>query len=165
MSTLTKKIRDELLVNGYVRTETKPHALDIAEAIIDLIFVWYHIYSFFMTAGDHCTINERKDAVEFKKRVNNFKGNSCYGSLVMASISDVDIEYVFKLKIKRSENIVGIGIDDARCKWPNENYTMAGNPYNGTMTNIIHTLVQVVSIHGMFEMERDLDQIILSEIL
>ena len=108
MSTLSRKQRDQLLVSGYVRTKRRKYLLDIPEDIID---------SFFFKAGNYnyCIINEHKDEVEFIKESHNFTGNSCYGLLVMPSTSDVDIEYVFKLKIKKNENILGIGIDDAQC--------------------------------------------------
>ena len=44
----------------------------------------------------------------------------------MPSISDVDIEYKHSIKIIQEQNLQAVGIDDAECKWSNENYTLAG---------------------------------------
>ena len=53
-----------------------------------------------------------------------FPGNSCYGSVVMPSIIDNDIEYKFNLELIKKGTVIGIGIDNAECKWINENYSL-----------------------------------------
>ena len=130
MSTLTKRQRNELLVHGYIRSETQNHALAIPQDILHLMFLWYHTDSFFMKAGDLCTINEAKNMVEYKNEgKTKIDGsfaiiNSCYGSLEMPSVSDRDIEYEFRLKISKlsDDMVIGIGIDNAECKWINKNF-------------------------------------------
>ena len=124
MATLSRKARNELLVYGYIRTEKQTYSLDIPEDIAQLFFLWYHIDSFFMKAGDHCTINEERNMVEFDKSPNDLIGNSCYGSIEMQSKSEKDIEYEYQFKIIKCENVIGIGIDDTRCKWLNDNFTL-----------------------------------------
>ena len=55
MMSLTKKQLDELLVYGYIRRKFE---LDIPEDIMDLCVLWYHIASYFLVAGKHCTFND-----------------------------------------------------------------------------------------------------------
>ena len=56
-----------------------------------LFFLWYHIDSFFFKAGDLCTINKDKNLVESSK--DGRRGLTCYGSIVMPSVSEQDVEY------------------------------------------------------------------------
>ena len=130
LTPLSRKVRDTLLVCGFVRTVAENTSMNIPDAIVDICFLWYHINSFLMKAGDYCMINETKDVVEYKREKPDWKGNSCYGSIEMPSICDRDIDYEFVLKVLKLVNVIGIGIDDAQCKWTNRNFSV--QPYDDT---------------------------------
>ena len=123
MMSLTKKQLDELLVYGYIRREFE---LDIPEDIMDLCVLWYHIASYFLVAGKHCTFNDDYTICEYNNdgSLAGDQANSCYGSVLMASMSDIDFEYKYRVKILQFGSIIGIGIDDGNCKHIDANYTL-----------------------------------------
>ena len=115
----TKRDYDELLVYGYLRRESKRFKpiIDIPEDIMNICVLWYHIQSYLFKAGKHCEINENGTKVTHKKKKGRYEPNSCYGSVVMPSINNVNIEYKYKIKIVKfdSNEHICVGVDDAKC--------------------------------------------------
>ena len=110
---VTRKYQDELLVHGYVRE----YDSSFPEDITAICFEWYHIASFFFLCGDGVEINEERDIV---KHNGNWRYNSCYGSVVMPSISKFYINYEYELEILQCTHEISIGIDDSECKYIND---------------------------------------------
>lgn len=101
--TLLKRQVDELLVYGYTKQE-----MSVPVEIIDLCFSFYHERDYMVKAGDNCKIEQEGTIV-----IKDGRGaDSCFGSLLITSMSDRDIEYEWKIKVIRA-SLTCIGLIDA----------------------------------------------------
>ena len=163
MSCLSKRDMSELLVYGYVRAEIEQRSSDIPEDVINLFIEFYHENLFCFKVGDDCIVKE-ENVVEFKS--GGPCANSCYGSLVMPSISNVDITYRFEIKIIKMPGVIGVGIDDAECKCINQNYTIqstmkaATKHYCYICSGALYACDQYVQSLGSWYQERDVIAVI-----
>ena len=111
-----RKQRDELLVYGFVRDVDDRYP----GYVMDLCLLWFHNPLYFMKAGSFIEINEDGNIA----KITSDSNNSVYGSVVMPSQCDIEIEYEYKMKIdgvRFNETdfdslTISIGIDDAECK-------------------------------------------------
>ena len=125
---LTRRQNEELLVHGYLREQTKVANTDVPEDIMNICVTWYHIKSYLFKAGTYCSISDDEMKVTYKNEKMT-KSNSCYGSIIMPSISDRDIEYQYMIEITplNANCMIAIGIDDAECV--NLDSDFAGNEH------------------------------------
>ena len=112
----TSKQLDELLVAGYLRMEAKSGQIEISEDILNICLIWYHIELYFFKTGDRSKISDDGTIIASIGAEDKFEyqPNSCYGSVIMPSQSDKDIEYKYKVKIVKGDPVrhICIGIDD-----------------------------------------------------
>eukprot|EP01084_Bolivina_argentea_P244879 410141_1 len=126
--------RNELLVFGYVRIQTIKCKCDqIPADVMNLCFLWYHVNSYFIECGDSCHINKNRNIV---KHIGPSQRNSCYGSIVMPSISHVNIEYKFRIKILTAIDAICIGMDSADCAHINSDFAGQTETYNYAYFNM-----------------------------
>ena len=107
---VTRKYKDELLVHGYLREYDSTFPQDV----VAICFEWYHSGSFLFLCGDSLEINGAKDIVMYTGEL--YQYNSCYGSIIMPSISKYNINYEYELEILENNHEISIGIDDSECK-------------------------------------------------
>ena len=117
---INREILDEYLVHGFIRNNHDQIPLDI----MNLCLSWYHIKVSWEKCGRAGKLNDTK--MTFIKEL--FGIVTCYASVIMPSISKINIDYEFRVKIigREDEDIdLCIGIDDAKCE--NINQDAAGS--------------------------------------
>ena len=107
-----KKLNRQL-VEGYLRIYAS--STKIPHDLIDLFFMFYYKKSCIIAAGSDCKISENGTHVTINGDYHRF-ANSCFGSIEMPSISNIDFEYEYKIHvIKACKTCIGIcdvsGID------------------------------------------------------
>eukprot|EP00483_Globobulimina_turgida_P008203 UN08219 len=101
---------DELLVVGFMREISNDK---IPADIMDLCVLWFHLELHFMT-DYQSGIEFNQDATVACKKTHAV--HSIYGSIVMASKCDIDMDYTCEIQIiekSMSQPGISIGIDDA----------------------------------------------------
>ena len=111
---------DELVVHGWIREINEK----VPSAIVNECFKWYYISSHFIEGPSKVNINEDGDIVTATE-MNWCEWNSVYGSVIMSSISQIDIEYKYRIKVEGCCHGISIGIDDAECEHQDGDF--AGN--------------------------------------
>eukprot|EP01084_Bolivina_argentea_P178224 308089_1 len=92
---ITHKTVDKLLVCGYIKT----FAANISSDVMNLVLLWYHVSPYFLEAGDQCIISGNQKIVSHTSEALIISENSCYASIEMFSMSSINVEYVYKVKI------------------------------------------------------------------
>ena len=110
-----KAQRDDLLVHGWVREEDKMLSLNIPAEIMRLCLIWYHFELYIINGPQTMKTNEDESIIAVD---HEFHTGSCYGSIRMPSIDNTFI-YEYTIKILSHRNGVAIGMDEAKCQWPN----------------------------------------------
>ena len=109
-----KKLKDDLLVHGWIRENDMQFELDIPKEIMKLCLIWYH-FGLYIIKGPTCMKTNRDDTIITLDH--EFYAGSCYGSISMPSTDNTMI-YEYTIKILAHKNGVAIGIDEAKCQWP-----------------------------------------------
>jgi len=119
------------LVDGYIRINLGDNSpFKFPKDILELIMNWYHLDSYFMFIGNKCKLVGNQTTVHYIGEditdsigENNKSPNCCYHSIIMPSMNETDIEYIYTLKILKCEDVICIGIDSTNGKYINDDFT------------------------------------------
>ena len=87
-SQIDKKLKDDLLVHGWIRDENKEMILNIPPEIMKLCLIWYH-FGLYIIKGPTCMKTNRDDTIITLDH--EFVPGSCYGSISMPSTDNTVI--------------------------------------------------------------------------